>query len=166
MVMISTEVSMLIGGNTEPAYHMTIAALPSEIAATKNKRTAHLIQDFMLQTLEIRPKRGVVRFDAVAEENLATNGVTAMQEIEELEGNSVDEDGAFRSVTRQKSRRSKKSSLPFVDRSKASTPVPRLATPCVPSSTNGTKESMLTETSGPDGKRVKRRKSIFAFFKK
>ena len=166
--MVSTEISMLIGGNTEPAYHITITitTLSSEIAATKNKRTAHLIQDFMQETLEIRPKRGVVRFEAVAEENLATNGVTALQEIEELEGNHIDESSVIRSISRQRSRRSKKSSLPLVDRSKTSTPIPRSVTPYLPSSTNGTKESMLTETSGPDRKRVKRRKSIFAFFKK
>ncbi|OAP64241.1 hypothetical protein AYL99_00213 [Fonsecaea erecta] len=92
MVMVTTDIPILLGGNSEPAYHLTITALASEIAATKNKRSTHLIQDFIHDTLQIPPKRGVVRFDAVTEENLATNGMTALQEIEQLERRSNDED--------------------------------------------------------------------------
>ncbi|OQV11076.1 hypothetical protein CLAIMM_14976 [Cladophialophora immunda] len=96
MAMVTTDIPILLGGNSEPAYHLTITALPSEIAATKNKRSTHLIQDFIHDTLQIPPKRGVVRFDAVSEENLATNGMTALQEIEQLERQSNDEDGMMR----------------------------------------------------------------------
>ncbi len=130
MAMITTDVQMLLGGNSEPAYHLTITALPSEIAATKNKRSTHLIQDFIQDTLQISPKRGVVRFDAVPEENLATNGVTALQEIEQLERQSTDEDGMLRALSRQRSRRSKKSGAPaFTERFRAGLPSIRSTTP-------------------------------------
>ncbi|KAK5544562.1 hypothetical protein LTR23_004326 [Exophiala sp. CCFEE 6169] len=169
MVMVTTEVAMLLGGNSEPAYHLTITALPSEIAATKNKRSTHLIQDFMLDTLHIPPKRGVVQFQAVAEENLATNGITTLQEIEQLERQSIEEDGRFsRAISRQRSRRSKKSSAPaFTERVRAGIPSLRSATPSHQQfGTVGAGESKSTEASGPGRKRVKRRQSILAFFRR
>lgn len=168
MVIITTEVAMLLGGNSEPAYYLTITALPYEIAATKNKRSTHLIQDFMLDTLQIIPKRGVVRFDAVAEESLATNGMTALQEIEQLERQSSEEDGFLRAISRQRSRRSKKSSVPaFTEKVKAGFPSFRAGTPSHQYfNTFGPGETKSTEASGLGGKRVKRRQSILAFFKK
>ena len=167
MVMASTEVAILIGGNSEPAYHLIVTALPSEIAATKNKRSAHLIQDFMQESLGIKSKRGVVRFDPVAEENLATNGVTALQEIEQLQRNSVEDEGVLRAFSRQ-TRRSKKSSMRFPgDGEKTPTPVSRSGTPSLfPLSADHANHSASTEASGAEKKRVRRRKSILAFFRR
>ncbi|RMZ75638.1 hypothetical protein DV738_g5398, partial [Chaetothyriales sp. CBS 135597] len=173
MAMVSTDVAILISSSTEPAYMVTISALASEIAATKNKRSAHLIQDFMQGAVEISPRRGVVRFEAVPEKNLATNGVTALQEIEELERDSGYQDiGILRALSRQKSRRSKKSNREFAsetDRGKTPTPVLRAATPSfLPfGGANRTKESKSTdEPSAPGRKRVRRRtSSILALFR-
>ena len=171
MVMVATEITMLISGSSEPAYMVTITALPTEIAATKNKRSAHLIQDFMEGAVKISPRRGVVRFETVPEENLATNGITALQEIEELECNSMDEEGILRALSRQRSRRSKKSSNPFSsdrERGKTPTPLPRAVTPSfLPFGTSRTKESKSTDASIPDRKRIKRKSSsILAFFRR
>ncbi|EXJ87465.1 hypothetical protein A1O3_04425 [Capronia epimyces CBS 606.96] len=168
MAMASTEVTMLLGGNSEPAYHLTITALSSEIAATKNKRSTHLIQDFVLDTLQIPPKRGVVHFEAVAEENLATNGMTALQEIEQLERQSNEEDGLLRALSQHRSRRNKKSSIPaLTERVKSGFPSFRAATPGNQYfNTAATVETKSTEASGPGRKRVKRRQSILAFFRK
>ncbi|EXJ83672.1 hypothetical protein A1O1_07296 [Capronia coronata CBS 617.96] len=168
MAMASTDISMLLGGNSDPAYHLTITALPSEIAATKNKRSTHLIQDFMLDTLQIPPKRGVVRFEAVAEENLATNGMTALQEIEQLERQSTDGDGLLGVLSRQRSKRGKKSNVPaLTERVKAGFPSFRGSTPSHQYfNTIGTVETKSTEASGPGRKRVKRRQSILALFRK
>lgn len=161
---------MLLGGILEPAYNVTITALPSEIAATKNKRSAHLIQEFMLDNLDIGPRRGVVKFEAVGEENLATNGVTALQEIEELERQSVDEDGVLRAISRQ-SRRTKKSSSGapiFTERVRAGLPSLRAGTPSYQQYTTITTDSNTksTDASGPLKKRIKTRKSILSFFKR
>ncbi len=79
---------MLFGGSSEPAYYLMITALASEIAPTKNKRSTALVQGFMQESLDIAPRRGIIRFDSIPEENLATNGMTTMQEIEEVERHS------------------------------------------------------------------------------
>lgn len=168
MAMVSTEVPMLLGGNSEPAYHLTLTALPSEIAATKNKRSTHLIQDFMLDTLQIPPKRGVVRFEAVAEENLATNGMTTLQEIEELERQPSEEGGLFRALSRQRSRRSKRSSTPaFTEKLRAGMPSFRAGTPSHQFFNNtDTTQTKSSEATGPRRKHVRKRQSILGFFRK
>jgi hypothetical protein len=170
MIMLNTDITMLLAGTSEPAYHLTILALQSEIAATKNKRSTHLIQDFMLDILDIPPTRGVLRFEAVAEENLATNGMTALQEIEQLERQPIDEDGTLRALSRQRSRRSKKASGPILtDKVRTAFPSLRPNTPSqqqynILATTNDFSGS--TDISGPSRKRVKSRKSILSFFRK
>jgi hypothetical protein len=168
LAMVATDIPMVIAGSSEPAYCMTITALPPEIAATKNKRSAHLVQSFMQEALQISPQRGVVRYVAIAEENLATNGVTALQEIEQLERQSHDEESVFRSLSRQKSRRSKRSSIPNpTERNKTPLPPTRSNTPSVlPSETPGTRVSKSTSTSITGKWKMKHRKSIFGLFKR
>lgn len=168
MAMATTDVQMLLGGNSDPAYHLTITALPSEIAATKNKRSTHLIQDFMQDTLHIPAKRGVLRFDAVSEENLATNGMTALQEIEVLERQSSEDDGVLRSLSRQRSRRSKRSGPPaFTERFRVGLPSIRSTTPSSQRyNTAETTQTKSTDALGLSRKRVKKRQSILGFFRK
>lgn len=166
MVMVLPEIPMLLGGCNESCYHLTITALPSEVAPTKNKRCTHLLQSFMRDTLNIDCRRGIVRFEAVPEENLATNGMTALQEIEEMERTPEDQDGVLRTISRQTTRMGKKSIMPiFTERGK--TPAPSDSTPSrVQFNSEETGGSKRSEVSGPERKRVKRRKSIMAFFKK
>ncbi|KIV95940.1 hypothetical protein PV10_03531 [Exophiala mesophila] len=170
MVILNTEVTMLLAGTLEPAYSLNLTALSSEIAATKNKRSAFLLQEFMLDNLDIPPKRGVVRFETMAEENFATNGLTALQEIEDLERQSMDDDSRFRAMSRQ-SRRAKKSSsgVPMLaERVRAGLPSLRTGTPShqhyATIATDSNPKS--TVTSAPLHKKVKSRKSILAFFKR
>ena len=168
MAMVTTDMPMLLGANSEPAYHLTITALPSEVAATKNKRSTHLIQDFIQDNLQISPKRGIVRFDAVPEENLATNGMTALQEIEQLERQSSDEDGMLRALSRQRSRRGKKPGVPaFTERFRVGLPSIRSTTPSSQRfNTAETTKTKSTEAIGLGSKRVKKRQSILGFFRK
>ena len=170
MVILNTEVTMLLAGTLEPAYSLNLTALSSEIAATKNKRSAFLLQEFMLDNLDIPPRRGVVRFETMAEENFATNGLTALQEIEDLERQSMDDDSRFRAMSRQ-SRRAKKSSsgVPMLaERVRAGLPALRTGTPShqhyATIATDSNPKS--TVTSAPLRKKVKTRKSILAFFKR
>lgn len=148
---------MLFGGSSEPAYYLTITALASEIAPTKNKLSTALVQDFMHELLDIAPRRGIIRFEPVSEENLATNGMTALQEIEEITRNSSDDGSALGS----RSRKCKRSYTPgFMDRKPA---IPHLAK----NEELGTGEHdgvMLSDTTTSEKKRLKRRKSIMAFF--
>lgn len=162
MVSLSSPQTMLFGGSFEPAYNMTIAALASEIAPTKNKRSTALVQAFMLESLDIAPRRGIIRFEPVAEENLATNGMTALQEIEEIERNSSEDSRVLRTISRNRSRKGRRAYTPaFMERSK--TPNLHVTRHEKVGSGDGgaTKPS---DASGSEKKRLKRRKSIMAFF--
>lgn len=168
VVMLTTDISMIVGGNSDPAYCMTITALSAEIAATKNKRSVHLVQTFMHESLQISPQRGIVRYDPVTVENLATNGMTALQEIEQLERQSHDEGNRIRTLSRQMSRRSKRSSIPTpADRGKTPTLFSPAATPSVlPSETQDAQASRSTSASITERFKMKHRKSIFGLFRK
>jgi hypothetical protein len=166
MTMVETDVHMILGGSIEPAYSMTICALPPEIAATKNKRSAYLIQHFMHDALKIEPKRGVIRYQAVAEENMATNGMTALQEIEQLERQSHDGEAGFRALSRQKSRKGRRSSLLNAER-KTPTPGLRATSPSITLAPHqGMMPSKESETLGMGRWKLKPRKSIFGFLRR
>ena len=159
---VCTPQAILFGGSSEPAYYLTITALASEIAPTKNKRSTALVQGFMQETLDIAPRRGVIRFDSVPEENLATNGMTALQEIEEMERHSSEDSRALRSISRNRSRKSKRGYAPaFMERVK--TPMPHIIRHEKFSS--GEKDGgKLSAVDSFERKRLKRRKSFMAFF--
>ncbi|KAK3302188.1 Tautomerase/MIF superfamily [Chaetomium strumarium] len=76
---------MIFGGSFEPAYILSVFALPSQLLPTTNKRNAALIQKHMEETLAVAPARGFLRFVPTQEEHLACNGKTMAGEIDELE---------------------------------------------------------------------------------
>jgi hypothetical protein len=91
-VTLAHSACLLFAGTFDSAYILTVTALPSQIQPTTNKRNAALIQNFMINALGVSPDRGVVRFVGIAEEFLATNGITVLGEIENLRKTSS-EDG-------------------------------------------------------------------------
>jgi hypothetical protein len=76
---------MFFAGSFDAAYVMTISALPSQVLPTTNKRNAALVQKHMEEAIGVQPKRGLLRFVATQEENMANNGKTMAGEIDELE---------------------------------------------------------------------------------
>jgi hypothetical protein len=82
---LAPQTPILIGYNFEPAYHITIAARSLEITPTKNKRCTVLIHPFILESRDIPLEREVIRFEAIAEENLAIGGRTVLQGVEDTE---------------------------------------------------------------------------------
>ncbi|KAK3692376.1 Tautomerase/MIF superfamily [Podospora appendiculata] len=76
---------MLFGGNFDPAYVMSIFALPSQLLPATNKRNAALIQKHMEESIAVPPSRGWLRFVPTDEDQLAFNGKTTAGEIDELE---------------------------------------------------------------------------------
>ncbi|EAQ91018.1 hypothetical protein CHGG_02953 [Chaetomium globosum CBS 148.51] len=76
---------MFWGGSFDPAYVMSVVALPSQLQPTTNRRNAALIQRHMEETLGVRPARGVLRFVPVAEEGWVCGGRTVAGEVEALE---------------------------------------------------------------------------------
>lgn len=76
---------MFFGGSFDPAYVMSVFALPSQLMPTTNKRNAALIQKHMEEAIGVGPARGFLRFVPTQEEHLACNGKTMAGEIDELE---------------------------------------------------------------------------------
>ena len=112
LIMISVQHSALLclGGTFDPAYLLTITALPSQVQATTNKRNTAMIQTFLADLLNVSPDRGIIRFDAIPEENLAINGKTILGEVERLEKQQAEENpGALKHALSRTSRKSTKS---------------------------------------------------------
>lgn len=156
--------AMLFGGSPEPAYCLTITALASEIAPTKNKRSTALVQGFMQDSMDIAPRRGIVRFQPVPEESLATNGMTALQEIEEIERNSNEDSRPRWTVSGNRTGKGRRAyPHAFMDRGK--TPIAHLSThERLDSRENDVVR--LSDIDSSEKKEVRRRKSFMAFFGK
>ncbi|MCJ1283147.1 hypothetical protein MMC26_002474 [Xylographa opegraphella] len=82
---------LIYGGTFDPAYILTITALPLYVQATTNKRNATLMQGFLAEILKVPEHRGIIRFVPVAEDNFATGGMTITSEIESLSKAGVKE---------------------------------------------------------------------------
>lgn len=168
-VTVQPSACMLLGGSYEPAYIMTITALPGQIAPTVNKRNAALLQSFLAEELGISSNRGVIRFSPVEEGNLATKGITTLGEIEELERTQSAEDGgqSFRTISRTRSLKKKHNQHFPSPTTRPRSKTAELPTP--PRSAGASDESKGHESQsrpGPGQKKMKRRKSLMAFFGK
>lgn len=82
---------MMFGGTFDPAYTLTIHALPCLVQPTTNKRNAALIQQHIQETLGVITSRGYVRFVATPEENVAVGGKTIAAEIEKSSNATADD---------------------------------------------------------------------------
>ncbi|GAB7353152.1 hypothetical protein MBLNU459_g3686t1 [Dothideomycetes sp. NU459] len=158
MINVDHSACLLLAGSFEPAYILTISALPSQLQPTTNKRNAALIQSFMADILSVPPERGILRFKPIPEENLATNGATVLGEMERVEKQRAEDDKnssvkqAFQRDSR-KSLASKKSALratpepgsPRTTTSKhlsaASPPLPNYPSPTPPALFEGSTEN-------------------------
>ncbi|KAF2843517.1 Tautomerase/MIF [Patellaria atrata CBS 101060] len=102
MVTLKHSTCMILGGTFEPTYVLTMSALPSQIQPTINKRNAAVIQNFLQDVLGVQPNRGVIKFQAVEEANLAINGGTILGKIEEQEKiQSLNEGSLKRAFTKR-----------------------------------------------------------------
>ncbi|KAK2062854.1 macrophage migration inhibitory factor [Colletotrichum caudatum] len=77
---------MLFGGTFEPAYTMSIHALPLEVGITKNKRNSALLQKHLQEALGVQPARGYIKFVEVPADCMAVNGKTTASRISEVTG--------------------------------------------------------------------------------
>lgn len=110
MINVAHSACLIFGGTFDPAYTLTITALPSQIQPTLNKRNAAIIQTFMAEGLGVAASRGVVKFVAIAEENFATNGQTILGELEALDKHPQDEGSSRKSSVARNKGESRKSS--------------------------------------------------------
>jgi hypothetical protein len=91
LVTLTHSVCLLHGGSFDPAYTMTITALPSQVQPVTNKRNTMLLAKLLEESLGVPPSRGLIKFVGVQEENFAFNGKTAAAEIEDLEKDQADD---------------------------------------------------------------------------
>ena len=111
MVTLSHSSCLMIGGTFDPAYILTISAIPEYVQEATNMRNTHFIQRFMTEMLSVTASRGIVRFIAVPESMLGIKGMTVRGQIVESEG------GLKRVLTN----RSYRKSLTPTDKRKSST---------------------------------------------
>ncbi|KAJ5351961.1 hypothetical protein N7452_000935 [Penicillium brevicompactum] len=109
LVTIDQNANMLFGTTADPAYLLKVSALSSLIAPLTNLRNTSLIQSIIQDLFGIPPSKGVIIFTPLSEDNLATNGSTAREEIDRLE-RSGHSPSIFKSISRSMSRRLKSSS--------------------------------------------------------
>ncbi|PVH82298.1 Tautomerase/MIF [Cadophora sp. DSE1049] len=114
VVTLTHSLCMLFGGNFDPAYTLTISALPSQLQPVTNKRNATLLGQHMQESLQVSSRRGVIKFIAIAEENLANDGKTVSGEIEDLEKETSESNSSLqrslsRGTTKSRKRQSMKS---------------------------------------------------------
>lgn len=99
---------MLFAGSFDPAYVVTITAVPSQLQPVTNKRNAVLLQKALSDTLSVEPSRGIVKFVPIPEENFAFNGKTVLAEIEDLEREQGDDNTALKRSLSKSSVKTKK----------------------------------------------------------
>ncbi|SMQ48239.1 unnamed protein product [Zymoseptoria tritici ST99CH_3D7] len=93
MVQVQHSACLSFGGTFDPCYILTLQAVPSSMGPTTNKRNAALIQAFMADTMKVPAERGIIKFQPIAEENLAQGGTTIMGDIERQEKQHAIEHG-------------------------------------------------------------------------
>lgn len=79
---------MLFGGTFEPAYCISLFALPSQVQPITNKRNVVLIQKHMEEALGVSPSRGFLRFVPTHEDHMACNGKTMTMELDDVDKTS------------------------------------------------------------------------------
>lgn len=133
MVIIQEDTCLVLGRTALPAYLLKIYALPCFIAPVTNLRNTALLQSALQDMLQIPPEHGIVIFNPVLEENLATNGTTVRGEIARLERSEQEvSPGLFKTLSRTMSRRRMKTSsgqsqpVSLPSTTEATSPLPHL----------------------------------------
>lgn len=166
-IVLDSDVQLMLGGSTGSAYVCTVSTLASELGPMKNLRTVTIIQDFLNDTLHVAQQRGIVKFEAIKEDNLATNGATVQQEIDKLDARRVEVKRSVMSLSRASNRRARRSDAPRTseDLNTAVASV-RSQTPRPFKDSDDTEDSKPSTSSVTGRLMVKPRKSIMSFFRK
>lgn len=74
---------IFFAGTFEPAYTVTVSALAPYVQPVTNRRNAHLLSEHLEEALGVPSPRGLIRFIALPEEDVALSGKTMAQVLEE-----------------------------------------------------------------------------------
>lgn len=76
-------------GTFEPAYIATVSALPAYVQPATNRRNAYVLSEHLEEALGVPSPRGLISFVPLPEENVACNGKTIAQALDNtLDGGS------------------------------------------------------------------------------
>lgn len=76
---------MLYGGSFDPAYVLTVSSNQYHLKSALNNKNAASLQIRMQEVVGVLPERGLVKFEVLAESNIATKGKTLSCEIADLQ---------------------------------------------------------------------------------
>ncbi|KAK2604974.1 hypothetical protein N8I77_007861 [Diaporthe amygdali] len=82
-VQVQHSACIFFAGTFEPAYTLTLSALAPYVQTSTNQRNAHLLSEHLEEALGVPPPRGLIRFVAMQDENMALNGKTLAQSLDE-----------------------------------------------------------------------------------
>lgn len=83
MVHVQHSACIFFAGTFEPAYIVTVSALASYVQPVTNRRNSYLLSEHLEEALGVPSPRGLIRFTALPEEDVALNGKTMAQVLEE-----------------------------------------------------------------------------------
>ncbi|KAL2074987.1 hypothetical protein VTL71DRAFT_8767 [Oculimacula yallundae] len=112
VVSLTHSLCLLFAGTFDPAYTLNITALPCQLQPVTNKRNAALLSTHMQESLSVVPRRGVINFIAIPEENMANDSMTVAGEIEDLEKETPENNTSIqRSLSRGTTKSRKRQSM-------------------------------------------------------
>lgn len=82
-VHVSHSQCIFYAGTFEPAYVATVSALAPYVQPATNRRNAHVLSEHLEEALGVPAPRGHITFVALPEENVACNGKTMAQALDE-----------------------------------------------------------------------------------
>lgn len=82
-VQVQHSACVFFAGTFEPAYILTLSAQVPYIQTSANQRNAYLLSMHLEEALGVPPTRGLIRFVAMLDENVALNGKTLVHALEE-----------------------------------------------------------------------------------
>ncbi|KAK7726252.1 hypothetical protein SLS53_007047 [Cytospora paraplurivora] len=97
-VHVNHSACIFFAGTFEPAYIITVSALAPYVQPVTNRRNAYLLSEHLEEALGVSSTRGLIRFTGLAEEDVALDGRTLAQSLEE----DVDASGAMAVIDEEK----------------------------------------------------------------
>lgn len=83
---------LFFAGTFEPAYTATVSALSQYVQPTTNRRNVYVLSEHLEEALGVPPTRGFFTFVPLPEDNVAFNGKTIAQAVDEaleMEGHGM-----------------------------------------------------------------------------
>lgn len=97
-VHVNHSACIFFAGTFEPAYVITVSALAPYLQPMTNRRNAYLLSEHLEEALGVPSTRGLIRFSALPEEDVALSGRTLAQSLEE----DIDASGAMAVIDEEK----------------------------------------------------------------